>query len=181
MRRLGVETRNEPQVGYCVAGCGAIGKIAGSEMIRAKVVLVWLAFGCAAGESPLAVHAAPQNCPATIESLALNYNHQGGQSKPELSASFSNRAGKRISSATFELSLLDQAGYPHVYPHRLTFSDGLETGKVKTSQWALDPASVDIHRTGEVLQLRTVEFEDATSWKDDGSESCELAVDYHAR
>jgi hypothetical protein len=133
------------------------------------------------GGSPLAIHAAPQNCPATIESLALNYNHQGGQSKPQLSATFSNRAGKRISSVTFDLSLLDSTGAPHAYPRALTYRDGLDAGKVKTSQWALDPESVDIRRTGEILLLRAVEFDDGMSWKDDGSESCALTVDYHAR
>jgi hypothetical protein len=150
-------------------------------MIRAKVALVWLTLGCAAGESPLAVHAAAQVCPATIDSLALNYNHQGGQSKPQLTATFSNRAGKRIASARFELSLLDSAGYPHAYPHALTYSEGLDAGKVKTSQWALDPEFVDMHRTGEMLLLQAVEFDDATSWKDDGSESCGFGVDYHPR
>jgi hypothetical protein len=150
-------------------------------MIRAKVALVCLAFGCVAGGDPLAVHAAPQNCPAKIDSLALNYSHQGGQSKPQLSANISNQSGKRISSATFELSLLDSAGYPHPYPRALSFSDGLEAGKVRASQWALRVEAVDIHRTGEVLLLRAVEFDDGMSWKDDGSESCSLAVDYHAR
>lgn len=150
-------------------------------MIRAKFALALLAFGCVAGESPLAVNAAPQHCPAKIENLVLNYNHQGGQSMPQLSATLSNRAGKRIASATFDLSLLDSSGAPHDYPQPLTYSDGLDAGRTKTKQWDLDPESVDIHRTGEVLLLREVEFEDGTSWKDDGSESCSLIVDYHGR
>ena len=150
-------------------------------MIRVRVALIWLAFGCVAGESPLAVHAAPQNCPATIESLSLNYSHEGGESKPKLSATFSNRAGKRIASAIFDLSLLDSTGAPHAYPHPLTFRDGLDAGKLRTSKWNLNPESVDIHRTGETLLLREVEFDDGMSWKDDGSESCSLVVDYHAR
>ena len=150
-------------------------------MIRAKVALAWMALGCVAGGSPLAVHAAPQNCPAKIENLALSYSHQGGQSKPQLSATFSNQSGKRISSATFELSLLDSAGYPHPYPHALSLRDGLDAGKVRTSQWALRVEAVDIHRTGEILLLREVDFDDGMTWKDDGSESCSLAVDYHAQ
>ena len=134
--------------------------------------------GCPVGA--LAQKAA-QRCPIAIEHLALGYSHEGGQSKPQLQLQFGNRADRRIAAATFELSLLGEGGYPHSYPEDLVYRNGLDPHKYKNFTWDLNPEAVDIHRTGESLVLQQVEFEDGTSWKDDGSESCALTVDYHPR
>jgi hypothetical protein len=122
-----------------------------------------------------------QKCPAVLDHIELSYNHQGGQSKPQLRVEFDNAAGKAITTVTFSLSVLDSAGYPHPYPDDIVYRDGLEAGKQKIFTWSLAPESVDIHRTGETVLVQEVEFADATSWKDDGSESCVLTVDFHPR
>ncbi len=122
-----------------------------------------------------------QVCPIAIENLELSYRHQGGQSTPQLTAMLGNRAGKRIASARFQLSVLDPNGSPNSYPEDLIYSKGLDVDKRRNYAWSLAPESVDIHRTGEALVLLEVTFDDQSSWKDDGSESCGYGVDYHAR
>jgi hypothetical protein len=114
-----------------------------------------------------------------VENLQLTYTHQGGRSMPTVTAMLGNRAGKRIVSARFRLSVLDTNGYPHSYPEDLVYQKGLDAGMQRHFAWALDPQSVDIHRAGEELVLLEVAFDDQTRWKDDGSESCGSAVDYH--
>ncbi|MGA2674054.1 MAG: hypothetical protein ABSE99_12580 [Terracidiphilus sp.] len=122
-----------------------------------------------------------QKCPLVIDQVDLSYNHQGGQSKPQLRVRFSNDAGKQISTVTFSLSLLDSGGSPRPYPDNLKYSAGLEPTKKKVFTWDLATESVDIHRTGETVVVQEIDFADATVWKDDGSESCAFSVDFHAR
>jgi hypothetical protein len=120
-------------------------------------------------------------CPVVIHSVALSYNHQDGQSRPQLRIEFGNGAGKQISNVTFSWSVLDAEGNPHPYPDDLTYQEGLETGKRKAFFWNLAPEAVDIHRSGETVVVKKVEFADTTRWIDDGSESCGFTVDFHAR
>jgi len=47
--------------------------------------------------------------------------------------------------------------------------------------WELASESVDIHRTGETVVVKKVEFSDTAGWIDDGSETCAFKVDFHAR
>jgi hypothetical protein len=122
-----------------------------------------------------------QKCPVVLSHTQLSYNHEGGQSKPQLQLKFGNATGKQISTVTFSLSMLDSGGYPHPYPDELVYRDGLEAHNEKTFTWSLAPESVDIHRTGETVLVQSVEFGDSTDWKDDGSESCVLTVDFHPR
>ena len=122
----------------------------------------------------------PQSCPVSIDSLALNYNHQNGQSVPQLRAGFGNATRKRSVSIRFTLLLLDAAGSQHPYPDDLVYADGLDAGARKTFTWSLTPDAVDIHRAGQTLILEGVEFDDRTTWQDDGTESCASTVDYRA-
>ena len=122
-----------------------------------------------------------QKCPVVLDHIALSYNHEGGQSKPQLRVKFDNAAGKRITKVTFSLSVLESSGYPQPYPEDLVYRDGLEAGKQKIFAWSLAPESIDIHHAGETVLVLEVEFADATRWKDDGSESCVLTVDFHPR
>jgi hypothetical protein len=122
-----------------------------------------------------------RKCPVLIDHVELGYNHRGGESKPQLRVGFGNNAGKQISTVTFSLSVLDSGGNPHPYPDSLTYGDGLETGQKKLFAWDLAFESVDIHRAGETVVVQKVEFADATGWTDDGSESCMLTIDFHAR
>jgi hypothetical protein len=57
----------------------------------------------------------------------------------------------------------------------------LEIGKTRRFTWDLDFDSVDIHRAGETVVVQKIEFADASTWNDDGSESCSFKVDYHAK
>ena len=128
-----------------------------------------------------AAQKAAQVCPVSVENLELTYSHAGGRSTPQLAATLGNRTGKRIASARFRLSILNASGDPHFYPEDPVYRKRLDAGKQRHFIWTLDLESVDIHRTGEELVLLEVEFDDLTRWKDDGSESCGSAVDYHAR
>jgi hypothetical protein len=137
---------------------------------------------CLAFGAPKAEAESPEpKCPVVMNHVELRYNHQGGVSKPQLTIEFDNHAGKQISRITFKLSVLDEGGYPHPYPDDLMYQEGLETGKGKVYNWDLASEAVNIHRTGETVVVEKVEFIDATSWIDDGSESCVFTVDYHAR
>jgi hypothetical protein len=122
-----------------------------------------------------------QPCPVVIEQVSLAYSHEGNPSIPRLQIRFANASTNSIAHVTFQLALLDDGGYPHDYPDDLTSHSPLEPGKRKNSAWTLRPESVDIHRSGEVLVVKRVDFADRTSWHDDGSQSCKLAVDFHAR
>jgi hypothetical protein len=139
--------------------------------------VLYLAYGAAhsLAQSP------EQKCPVGLDHIELSYGHQGGQSKPQLRVIFNNDSGKKISTVTFSLSVLDSGGYPHPYPDDLVYRDGLEAGKQKVFSWELAPESVDIHRTGETVVVQEVEFAGSASWKDDGSESCVLTLDFHPK
>jgi hypothetical protein len=130
---------------------------------------------------PSVAQSSNQVCPISIEHLELGYAHRGSVSSPELIAIFSNTTGSRIATARFELSQLGAGGYPHSYPNILTYQVGVNAHKRTRYAWDLDPEAVDIHRTGQSLLLLSVGFDDRTIWKDDGSESCVLTVDYHGR
>jgi len=120
-------------------------------------------------------------CPVVINSVELIYNHQGGVSRPQLSVEFENHSGKKISNVRFSLSLLDAGGYRRPYPYDLAYKEGLNSGKKKVFIWDLAPESVDIHRTGEAVVVKIVEFDDTTHWFDDDSEFCVFTVDFHAK
>jgi hypothetical protein len=149
--------------------------------MRTNATLLVLAFCLTCGSTRAQSESHERKCPVVINSVALSYNHQGGGSKPQLRVEFGNRASKRISNVTFTLSVLDAGGNAHLYPDDLTYQESLETGKKTVFVWDLAPENVDVHRTGETVVLKTVGFIDATSWTDDGSESCVFTVDYHAR
>lgn len=146
-----------------------------------RILLAALGLGLMSGALQAWALKPGQVCPIAVENVVLSYRHQGGPSTPQLAAMLGNRAGKRIASARFELSLLNASGDPHTYPEDLVYRRGLAMDKRINYVWTLAPESVDIHRTGEALVLLEVQFDDQTSWKDDGSESCGYGVDYHAQ
>jgi len=150
--------------------------------MRTITLLSVVVFCLACGGVRAEAESPAQKCPVMIDRVELNYSHQGGQSKPELTISFGNDAGKRISSVAFSLSMLDSSGDPQPYPADLKYSDVLDAGKKRVFVWELAPESVDIHHAGETVVVKKVEFDHpGAAWKDDGSESCKLTVDYHAR
>lgn len=124
----------------------------------------------------------PPKCPISLNRLDLRYNHAGGQSVPQLKLAFANQTEKTLTSITFALSVLDVQGNPHPYTENLTFRRDIPPGNQQRSHtWNLDPASVDMHHTGESLTLLEAGFADGTSWKDDGTQTCTLLVDFHAK
>jgi hypothetical protein len=148
--------------------------------MRANVALLVLALCLACGTMRAKAEGPLRKCPVVIHGVELSYNHQDGQSKPQLRVEFGNNAGKQISNVTFSLYVLDAGGDPRPYPDDFTYREGLETGKKRAFVWNLAPETVDIHRTGETVVVKRVEFVDTTRWIDDGSESCVFTVDFHA-
>jgi hypothetical protein len=121
-------------------------------------------------------------CPINLNRLELRYGHAGGQSVPQLKLDFTNLTGKTIEGIELTLYILDSQGNPHPYSEDLAYHHEIAPGtQLKSHIWLLDAASVDIFRTGESLTLRAVQFADGTTWKDDGSQACKIAVDYHAK
>ncbi|MGD0938422.1 MAG: hypothetical protein ABR905_01835 [Terracidiphilus sp.] len=149
--------------------------------MRVNASLLVLVLGMACGAMRAEARSPEQKCSVVIDSVQLSYNHQGGESKPQLRVEFSNDAGKQISQITLDLYLLDAGGNPQPYPDELTYQDGLGIGKKKSFLWDLARESVDIHRTGETVVVKKVEFINGKDWIDDGSESCAFTVDFHAR
>lgn len=134
-----------------------------------------------AGLHGLAGVAAKAECPIAISRLDLPYDHSGGQSIPMAIATFENRSAKRIVHARFSLSILDEQGVERPYPHSLDYPRALDVGKPAMSKWHLNAADVDMHRTGEVIYVMSVEYEDSTSWKDDGNLRCKYEVNYRGK
>jgi hypothetical protein len=152
--------------------------------MRANAALLLLTICFGVGEVRAKAEGPERKCPVVINGIELNYNHQGGPSRPQLTIEFENHAGKRISKVVFRLYVLGVGGYPRPYLDDLTYQaaqEVLESGKKKEFMWALTPEAVDIHRTGETVVVKKVDFSDTTDWIDDGSETCVFTVDFHAR
>jgi hypothetical protein len=151
------------------------------ELMKTNSSSLILTLCLACGVMQAQANSADRKCPVVINRVELSYNHQGEPSKPQLRLWFQSDAGSPISAIAFSLSILDSGGYPRSYPGQLTYSDGLDAGKKKVFIWDLASESVDIHRTGETVVVQKVEFADAASWIDDGSEACAFKIDFHAR
>ena len=166
--------------------------IDGSDMrkeIQAALIVLG-AFGCctAPGQSPPAQSSGSQpaatsaKCPVSFEQVDVRYNHAGGESVPQLRLAFTNRTDKTIAGFVFSLSILDPNGNPIPYPSQLEYRREFPPSPQQRSRlWSLDKASVDMHRSGETVTLLETTFADGTTWKDDGSQACTLAFDYHAK
>jgi hypothetical protein len=151
------------------------------QQIKSIASSVGLAFCLAWGVERTAAASSEQKCSVVIDQIALDYNHAGGRSVPQLRVRFGNAAGKRVTTVKFSLSLLASGGDAHLYPYDLEYSGGLETHTKKDFTWDLVPEAVDMHRAGETVFVQKVEFADETTWVDDSSESCAFKVDFHAQ
>jgi hypothetical protein len=121
-------------------------------------------------------------CPVGFEELDLRYNHAGGESVPQLRLAFTNRTNKTITSFVFALAILDSDGNPAPYPSEFDYAHEFPpSGPQRSRTWTLNPASVDMHRSGESVTLLETNFADGKIWKDDGSRSCSFSFDYRAR
>jgi hypothetical protein len=149
------------------------------------ILLVAGAILCCAAAAQSPAGSAPKDsskCPIGFEHVDLRYNHAGGESAPQLRVSFTNRTGKTIAGFAFSLAILDSNGNPIPYASQFEYHHDFPAGEGQRSRiWTLDPAAVDMHRSGESVTLAGVTFADGTTWKDDGSEACTLAFDYHAK
>jgi hypothetical protein len=121
-------------------------------------------------------------CPVALNHLDLRYYHAGGQSIPQLKLVFTNETEKTVTDMTFSLSILDPEGNSHPYAEPLTYRRDISPGQQQRSHtWTLETSSIDMHHTGEGLNLLEVQFADGSAWKDDGSLACSLVIDFHAK
>jgi hypothetical protein len=120
----------------------------------------------------------PARCPISYSHLSMPYKHDGGISTPMVNLSFTNETHKKIVRAKFGLLVTGPDGNQVPYDQDLTFSAGADPGKLTTSEWALEMEKVDIRRLGEILYLKSIRFEDNTSWQDDGNQRCRQEVYY---
>jgi len=90
--------------------------------------------------------------------------------------SFTNETKKKILLAKFGLIILDSDGVSAPYSQALTFSAGADPGKVVSSEWALELDKIDINHMGETVYLKSIHFEDNTTWKDDGNQRCRQEI-----
>ncbi len=114
----------------------------------------------------------PATCPVSYSKLEMPLRHRGGTSTPLVQLSFINDTKKRIERAKFGLIVIEPDGSQDPYGKALTFSAGADPGKVVSAEWALELDKVDIQHQGEIVYLRSVEFADGTTWKDDGNQLC---------
>jgi hypothetical protein len=120
----------------------------------------------------------PEPCPISYAHLSMPYEHKMGMSTPLVDLSFTNDTHKKIVQAKFSLLVTGPQGNQVPYDKALTFSAGVEPGKLASSEWRLDMEKVDIQRLGEIVYLKSVRFEDNTTWQDDGNERCRQEVYY---
>jgi hypothetical protein len=139
------------------------------------LLLMMATWAIAAGAAPV------QPCPISYSALSMPYMYPGGMSTPVLQLGFTNVTGKKIVRAKFGLSVTGPDGNEVPYEQGLTFIAGADPGKITTAQWELDAAKVDIHHSGEVVYLKSVRFEDKTSWQDDGNEHCRDEVNWSGK
>ena len=164
--------------------------------IEIKAAVIFLGtFACcvALAQNPGAQNPGPQNpaaqsrtipakCPVGFEQVDVRYNHAGGESFPQLRLAFTNRTDKTIAAFVFSLTILDPNGNPVPYASQFEYRREFPAGgPQRTRIWNLDKASVDMHRSGETVTLIETTFVDGTTWKDDGSQACVRAFDYHPR
>ena len=147
------------------------------------MLLVAFAYGTALAQSPAApTEDASSKCPVGLEHVDLRYNHAGGGSVPQLRVAFTNRTEKTITGFVFSLSILDSEGNPVPYASQFEYHHEFPAGAPQRSRiWNLDPTVVNMHHTGESVTLVETTFANGTAWKDDGSQSCMLSFDYHAK
>ncbi|MBV8114248.1 MAG: hypothetical protein JO300_05870 [Silvibacterium sp.] len=150
-----------------------------------SILLFSVVFGCctALAQTSAVSPAVPlSKCPIGFGSVDVRYNHAGGESVPQLRLSFTNQTGKTITDLVFSLSIFDSDGSPVSYPSDFHYHHEFPPGQAQRSHtWNLDPASVDMHRTGESVMLLEARFADGTGWKDDGAWACTLAFDYRPK
>lgn len=145
--------------------------------IRFALIGVAVCFLSLAG-LPRASAAASDGCPISYSRLAMPYKHEMGTSTPLVELSFTNETRKKIVQAKFGLIVTGSQGNQVPYEKGLTFSAGADPGKVTSSEWHLEMDKVDIERLGEIIYLKSVRFEDNTTWQDDGNERCRHEVYY---
>ncbi len=131
-------------------------------------------FGLAQANSP----ANPPTCPVSYSQLRMPIRHTGGMSTPTIQLSFTNETKKKITRAKFGLIIIEQDNSQDPYGKGLTFTAGADPGKVVDAEWALQMDKVNIEHYGETVYLTSVEFEDGTTWKDDGNQRCRDEIYY---
>jgi hypothetical protein len=120
----------------------------------------------------------PPTCPVSYSKLAMPIRHAGGGSTPMVELSFTNETKKKSARAKFGLIVIESDNSQDPYGKALTFTAGADPGKVVSAEWALQLDKVNIEHYGETVYLTSVEFEDGTTWKDDGNQRCRDEIYY---
>jgi hypothetical protein len=136
-----------------------------ANSLPAIILAVCAAVSCAAQTNP-------PTCPVSYSRLAMPIRHRGGVSTPMVELAFTNETKKKIDRARFGLILVEQDNSQEPYDKALTFSAGVDAGKVASAEWALDMEKVNIYHYGETVYLTSAVFDDGTTWKDDGNQRC---------
>jgi hypothetical protein len=115
-------------------------------------------------------------CPVSYSRLEMPLRHRGGLSTPMVELSFTNESKKKIDRAKFGLIVIEPDGTQEAYDKALTFSAGADPGKAVSAEWALQMDKINIEHLGETVYLMSAEFDDNTTWKDDGNQRCRQEV-----
>ncbi|MBV8629384.1 MAG: hypothetical protein JOZ83_00560 [Silvibacterium sp.] len=145
-----------------------------------KALLFLTACFCGAASAQSSVD--NSKCPVGFERVDVRYDHAGGESVPQMRLAFANQTRKTVTGFVFSLAVFDSGGNPTPYPYPFEYRRGIPPGEpARARLWKLDPASVDIHRSGERVTLLEATFADGSIWKDNGSRACSVAFDYRSR
>jgi hypothetical protein len=142
---------------------------------------VCVLISCCTAGNPLAIAQSDVKCPLNLSHLDLRYRHSGGNSQPQLNLAFTNISERKLTRIVFALSILDSGGYSRSHDDDLIYSKGAYPGKPVFFRWTLIPESVDIHHTGESVEVKEVAFADGSTWRGDGSPACTATVDFHPK
>lgn len=120
----------------------------------------------------LAGAALAQECPVQITYVMKGDEHPAGS---QLKVFFTNTSGKELSRTSFAVTILDSAG--GVHPLMGAFDSGkhVKLGGKKSDSWwvgheVLDPFTRVKFRSW----VQSVQFEDGSTWKDDGNHVCTM-------
>lgn len=114
---------------------------------------------------------AAQECPVRVTNVYKTQIQAGGSL---LNLTLHSASDKEIKDADFAVSVLDSTGEPH--PLMGAFDSGkIKAGTTKYKRYSVGREVLDpFTKVKFQAWPHTVQFEDGTSWKDDGTHACSV-------
>jgi hypothetical protein len=153
-------------------------------MKRIAIVLVCLSLSAAAEKSPFDANVSNStmlnpSCPVTLTGIYADSPSRGGT---RVSVHFVNQSDKRLIAAKVGLVGFDAARDRHEFPEQYALAVNLKPQRearpiwrVREDEFANDTAG------GASVYLVKLMYSDGSTWQDDGTKSCALAIQGKAK